>query len=219
MTANQVLTDAQTAGFRRDGFVFLPGFYDAAETGEIVSWVDEVTAWPEAPGRHMVYHEDSLLEPGRRIVQRIEDVTPFHPGFEKLFTRGRASAAAGQLLEEPAMLFKDKINFKLPGGDGFKAHQDVQAGWDVYARYHISMLVSIDAADTANGCLEIAAGWHHQGPIGAEWTPLGQEEIAGMEFKPCPTKPGGRPAVRFLRAAPLGAQLDRHPAARSLHHL
>ena len=115
MTANQVLTDARIACFRRDGFVFLPGFYDAAETGEIVGWVDEVTAWPEAPARHMVYHEDSLLKPGRRIVQRIEDVTPFHPGFEKLFTRGRASAAVGQLLEEPAMLFKDKINFKLPG--------------------------------------------------------------------------------------------------------
>ena len=200
MNANQALTDTQIAQFRRDGFVFLPGFYDAAATGEIVNWVDEVTAWPEAPGRHMVYHEDSLLEPGRRIVQRIEDVTPFHPGFEKLFNQGRASTAVAQLLEEPAVLFKDKINFKLPGGDGFKAHQDVQAGWDAYARYHISMLVSIDAADQANGCLEMAAGWHDRGRIGAEWTPLGETEIAGMAFEPCPTRPGD--AVLFDSFAP-----------------
>jgi ectoine hydroxylase-related dioxygenase (phytanoyl-CoA dioxygenase family) len=200
MNANQVLTDAQIAQFHRDGFVFLPGFYDAAETGEIVSWVDEVTAWPEAPGRHMVYHEDSLLEPGRRIVQRIEDVTSFHPGFEKLFTQGRARAAVSQLLEEPAVLFKDKINFKLPGGDGFKAHQDVQAGWDAYARYHVSILVSIDPADAANGCLEMAAGWHGKGRIGAEWAPLGEAEIAEMAFQPCPTRPGD--AVLFDSFAP-----------------
>ena len=156
--------------------------------------------WPEAPGRHMLYHEDSLLEPGRRILQRIEDVTPFHPGFEKLFTRARASAVVAQVLEEPAVLFKDKINFKLPGGDGFKAHQDVQAGWDDYAPYHASLLVSIDMADEANGCLEMAAGWHDKGLIGAEWTPLGEVEIAGMEFKSCPTQPGD--AVLFDSFAP-----------------
>ena len=200
MNANQILTDAQVAQFRRDGFVFLPGFYDAAQTREIVSWVDEVAAWLEAPGRHMVYHEDSLLEPGRRIVQRIENVIPFHPGFERLFTQGRARAAVAQLLEEPAVLFKDKINFKLPGGDGFKAHQDVQAGWDAYARYHVSILVSIDAADAANGCLEMAAGWHDKGPIGAAWTPLGEAEIAGMAFQPCPSRPGD--AVLFDSFAP-----------------
>ncbi len=66
------------------------------------------------------------------------------------------------------MLFKDKINFKRPGGDGFKAHQDVQAGGDAYARYQVSILVSIDTAGAANGCLEMAADWHDKGPIGAE---------------------------------------------------
>ncbi len=200
MTASQILTPAQVARFRRDGFVFLPGFYDGAATAEIASWVDEVTAWPEAPGRHMVYHEDSLLEPGRRILQRIEDVTPFHAGFEKLFTQGRGSAAVAQVLEEPALLFKDKINFKLPGGDGFKAHQDVQVGWDAYARYHVSMLVSIDAADAANGCLEMAAGWHDKGRIGAAWAPLGEAETAGMSFELRPTRPGD--ALLFDSFAP-----------------
>lgn len=144
MNANRILTDAQIAQFRRAGLVFLPGFYDAAETREITAWVDEVAAWPEAPGRHMVDHEDSPLEPDRRMVQRIEDVTPCHPGFEKLFDRGRAR------------------------GGGFKAHQDVQAGRDAYARYQVSILVSIDAADAADGCLELAAGWHDKGQIGAQ---------------------------------------------------
>lgn len=34
---------------------------------------------------------------------------------------------ASQLFEEEAVLFKEKINFKLPGGCGFFAHQDTPA--------------------------------------------------------------------------------------------
>jgi hypothetical protein len=212
MIPNQILTDAQIACCRRDGFVILPGFYDAAETEKIVSWVDEIAAWPEEPGRHMVYYEDSLVESGKRIVQRIEDVTPFHPGFEEMFNRSRASAAVSQLLEEPAVLFKDKINFKLPGSDGFKAHQDVQAGWVDYARYHISMLVSIDAANAANGYLEVAAGWHDKGSIGTEWTPLSAAETAGMTFQSCPTQPGD--AILFDSFAPHRSAPNRTGAPR-----
>ena len=156
----------------------------------ITAWIDEVAAWPEAPGLHMVYHEDSLTASGERIVQRIEDVTPFHAGLKDLFTRGPMIEAVARLLGEPAVLFQDKINFKLPGGDGFKAHQDTQAGWNAYASYYVSALVSIDTATEANGCLEVAAGWHDRGLIGAELAPLGEEEVAGMGFVPYPTAPG-----------------------------
>ena len=34
---------------------------------------------------------------------------------------------------------EDKINFKMPGGTGFKPHQDSQAGWEVYAKYFINV--------------------------------------------------------------------------------
>lgn len=185
-----VLTHQQIDAFRRDGFVFVPGFFDAAAMAKITAWTDEVTAWPEAPGRHMVYYEDSLIEPGRRVVQRIEDVTPFHAGFKGLFTEGRMVEAVSALLGGRAVLFKDKINFKLPGGDGFKAHQDQQAGWSVFASYFITALVSIDAATDENGCLELAAGWHDRGLVGDEWVPLGEQEIEGMNFVAYPTAPG-----------------------------
>ncbi|MFQ5774436.1 MAG: phytanoyl-CoA dioxygenase family protein [Kiloniellaceae bacterium] len=190
METLKVLTRDQIDAFKRDGFVFVPGFFDPAETGRITAWTDEVAGWPEAPGRHMVYYEDSLSEPGRRVVQRIEDVTPFHAGFWGLFTEGRLIGAVAELLDEPAVLFKDKINFKMPGGDGFKAHQDAQAGWNVYARYYVTALVSIDAATAQNGCLELAAGWHDRGLIGAEWTPLGERETSAMDFVAYPTAPG-----------------------------
>src|SRR5262245_14080405 len=59
-------------------------------------------------------------------------------------------------LGEPAALFKEKINFKLSGGGGFAAHQDAPAFVAFGQRYHLTMLVAVDAATVANGCLEMS---------------------------------------------------------------
>ena len=88
------------------------------------------------------------------------------------------------------MLFKDKINFKLPGGGGFAAHQDMQAGWQRYAPYFLTALVAIDAADAANGGLEIAVNWRGGGLVGRDWTPLDETETAALDFQPVATAPG-----------------------------
>ncbi len=100
----EILTDAQTAAFRRDGFAFAPGFYDRAKMATITAWIEEVAAWPEAPGRHMVYHENSLSTPGQRLVQRIEDVTPFHAGLNSPLTK---SAPSDSLTPRPEGGFAD----------------------------------------------------------------------------------------------------------------
>jgi hypothetical protein len=52
--------------------------------------------------------------------------------------------SVGQILGEETELFKEKINFKIPGGDGFKPHQDSQAGWDAYADKHKNFPPDID---------------------------------------------------------------------------
>lgn len=189
-SGTRCLDETQVATFKRDGFVYVPGFYSAEEMQRIIGWVDEVTGWPEVAGRHMVYYEDSLKVPGSRVVQRVENFTQFHEGFGKLFTSGRMQDAVSDLLDEEAMLFKEKINYKMPGGDGFKAHQDAQAGWNIYGSFYITALVSIDRATVENGCLECAAGWHDKGLVGDEWTPLGEGETKDMVFKPYPTEPG-----------------------------
>ncbi len=71
MPANKVLTQDQVAAFRRDGFVFAPGFFSQGEMQRITAWTDEVTAWPEEPGRHMVHYVDHLNEPGETYVFRV----------------------------------------------------------------------------------------------------------------------------------------------------
>ncbi len=138
----------------------------------------------------MTYGEPSLTEPGRRLINRIENFAPYHDGFRALFETAALAGRVGELLGEPAVLFKDKINFKMAGGDGFTPHQDQQAGWSTYAPLFVTALVAIDPATTANGCLELAPGHHRRGLIGREWTPLSEAETAGMTFVPCPAAPG-----------------------------
>ncbi len=189
-SASRVLTDDQIAAFRRDGFVFVPGLYGPQEMAEIRAWTEDLTSWPEEPGRHMVYYEDDLKRPDHRVVQRIEDFTPYHTGFERLFTAGRMVEAVSELLGERAVLFKEKINFKMPGGDGFKPHQDAQAGWNDYAAFYITAMVSIDESTLENGCLEVVAGWHDKGLVGDLWKPLAESDLAQMDFVAYPTAPG-----------------------------
>src|ERR1044071_284856 len=146
--------------FDRDGFVVVPGLFDAEEARQIAAWTDEVQAQPETPGRAMMYFEPSLLDPAQRVLQRVENFCPFHPGFAALCDGPRPRGALPPLCGGPAVLFKDKITFKLPGGDGFKPHQDQQAGWSVYADLFITAMVSIDDTTADNGCLDPAGGQH-----------------------------------------------------------
>jgi len=204
-------TDAQLAQFDRAGFLVIPGFFEAAEWTELRRWTEEIAGSLELPGRHMVYYEDSLTEPGRRIVQRIENMCPFHPGFDNLLRHGRLADWAGALLGGNAVLFKDKINFKLPGGGGFALHQDHQAGWSTYAPLFLTAMISIDASTLENGCLEIAAGRHKEGLLGEEWRPL---EGNGLALTPVSTDPGD--VIFFDSFAPHESGPNRTTAPRRI---
>ena len=209
-----MLTKQQIEEFNRDGFVIVRGFYNENEMRKITEWTEAVTAWPEEPGKYMMYFEKSQLDTSQRILSRMEDIEPFHSGFSKLFTAGKIQTCVSELFGEEAILFKDKINFKMPGGDGFKAHQDVQAGWDRYASLHITALVSIDASTLENGCLQIAAGHHKQGFIGESWKPL-QEDA--LEYFAVPTDPGD--AVFFDSFAPHRSEPNRTNTARRVLYI
>lgn len=178
---------ADLAAMDRDGYLVVRGFFDAADTRDLLAWTDAVSMAPEVPGRHMVYYEDSLTEPGRRVVQRIENFCPFHAGFDGAVRGGRLLSWTEALFRAPAVLFKEKINFKLPGASGFKAHQDQQAGWTKYAPIFVTALVTLDPATVENGCLEMVPGRHKEGLIGEEWNPLDED---GLDLVPVPTAPG-----------------------------
>jgi ectoine hydroxylase-related dioxygenase (phytanoyl-CoA dioxygenase family) len=213
---DRVLTAEQVEQFHRDGYLLVRGMYSATEVEEIARWTDEIATSPETPGRDWKYFEERAAD-GERILCRIENFVPFHEGFSRLITRRRMQQAVSELFGEPAVLFKDKINFKLPGGDGFREHQDVQAGWDDYASLHITAMVAIDETNEANGSLEMIPGLHRRGLLGEMWAPLEDEDTEHRPYEAVHCRPGD--AVFFDSYAPHRSQPNRTDRARRVLYI
>ena len=215
--ASQGLTADQVADFARTGWMAARGFFTPAETAAIAAWTEELLAMPEVPGEHMVYYERSLKDPNLKVVQRIENFCPYHPPFDDLVRGDRLENAAAQLLGGEAVLFKEKINFKMPGGAGFEPHQDQQAGWSSFAPMFVTALVCIDKATALNGCLEMTDAPRFAGLIGQEWTPLTDAEMANFSLISVPTEPGD--VLFFDSYAPHASKPNLTDKARRILYL
>jgi hypothetical protein len=214
--ASSLLSAEQLDQYARHGWCAAPGFFSPAEMVRISSWTDELKARPERAGAEMVYSEPSLDDPGVRLIQRIENFSPFHANFDAL-VHGRLKAAVEALLGAPAVMFKDKINFKMAGGAGFEPHQDQQAGWSTYAALFVTALVCIDQATLENGCLEMANAPRFAGLIGEEWAPLTPEQMASFALVPVPSEPGD--VLFFDSYAPHASKPNRTKADRRILYI
>jgi ectoine hydroxylase-related dioxygenase (phytanoyl-CoA dioxygenase family) len=204
----------EVARLQRDGYLVVRNFFNAAEVGQLLRWTEELQTAPEVSGRHWVYREDSVTTPGKRVIQRIENFCPYHEGFDRVIRESPLVQWTGALMGGPVVLFKDKINFKMPGGAGFKAHQDQQAGWSTYAPLFVTAMVTLDPSTLENGCLELAPGRHREGLIGEQWVPL---EESGLDLQPVPTAPGD--VIFFDSFAPHASKANLTNAPRRILYL
>src|SRR5262249_22231877 len=184
------LSSDQRRAFERDGFVIVRSVFGASETACYACAIETLANRPPEIGRQMVYFESSQTIPTTQVLSRIENFVEYDETLSRVVFDSRIVGSTSALLRDEAVLFKDKINFKLPGGGGFTPHQDIQAGWDTYARYFVSVLIAIDENTVANGCLELAAGHPGRGLIGRRWEPLDGDALNGLEFVPYPMAPG-----------------------------
>jgi len=186
----RALSDQRFKDFQRDGFLIVRSLFTPEEIRRHAASIDALAARPPEIGKQMAYFEDSLLVPGTRVLARIERFVEYEDRLASLVRDPRVVDLTSELLGDRAVLFKDKINFKMPGGGGFTPHQDIQPGWDTYASYFISVLIAIDANTRENGCIELAAGQHGRGLIGRKWEPLEGAELDGVVFGAYPMEPG-----------------------------
>lgn len=177
--------------YLEDGFVALSDLFSPAEKVTIVESADEIGRWPEAPGRWMHYFESNALT-GARQLCRVENFVPHHDRLrEVLDGRGLAEMVA-RLIGEPAFLYKDKINFKLPGGNGFAPHQDAPAFTEQGQRQHITVMIAVDRATVENGCVEVVIGGHTHGtlPHTAPGGTIPEGIVRELVFSPVQLEPG-----------------------------
>ena len=85
---------------------------------------------------HWELVESSDGKEGIRTLCRAENFIPYHEAVQNLCSTEIRSVVS-QLFGEEAKLFKEKINFKLPGGSGFACHQDSPAYIGIVANIFI----------------------------------------------------------------------------------
>ena len=104
-------------------------------------------------------------------------------------TTGKVCEVVSELMAEPAVLYKEKINYKYPGGGGYAAHQDALAY--EFVDFHITSLISVDPATPESGCLYFTPGRHQEGFIALdEKGCVSPETAASMAWIAVPTAPG-----------------------------
>lgn len=196
-----------------NGFLLLSGHLKPTQVREIEQWTQTLSDLPETPGKWMKYFERSSSDRAKRLLCRVENFIPYHPGFEAFLSDDVKIGILSELMREKAVLFKEKINFKLPGGAGFKHHQDAPAFTTFNQHYHITMMVAVDPSTVENGCLEVLPGRHREGilPQDADGT-LRQDLIDAADWVPVVMQPGD--ILLFDSYLPHGSAPNRSAAAR-----
>ena len=135
-----------------DSDVIERGLLDASAARVLADWASDIESWPA--GSH-VWGQYAEQTPNGAAICRTENVSACHRGVAALVA-GSFQAIATARLGEPAVAFKDKLNFKQPGGAGFRPHQDAVAypGVDRV----VSLLVAVDECSRDSGCIWLAAG-------------------------------------------------------------
>jgi len=110
----------------------------SAEVATLRDAATSVQSWPA--GSHIWGHYAEQTERGPAIC-RTENVSACASDVANL-VEGVLRTVAEDALGEPAVAFKDKLNYKQPGGAGFSPHQDVVA-YPGVSRV-LSVLVAVD---------------------------------------------------------------------------
>lgn len=148
-----ILTATQLATWRSSGRLVLRDALGATHLRALDRAARDVEWWASSNGPGL--HHFELTDDGPKIA-RSEDFEPHHGGLSHFLRSGLPARVPAELFGEPAVLFKEKINYKLPGGAGFAPHQDATAyrqGRLAAIDRHISVMVPLDAATVASGCL------------------------------------------------------------------
>ena len=180
-----MLTEDHLVMWREHGFIKVANFLTQEEATACRQWIIDIEGWPDSQDRWM-HHYESTPEGIKH--SRTENVSPYHPALDAFLNTGKIFEAVSKLLGEPAVLYKEKINYKYPGAGGYAAHQDAPAYPDV--SHHVTCFVSTNTVTVENGCLFFASYPESQGllPMDAQGC-ISLEIATSLDWSPIETRP------------------------------
>ena len=209
-----ILTPEQQASWQARGWLRLPGVLAPDLAAALDAWVGEVAGWAErsdGPGLH--HHEQTDDGPA---LARTEHFADDHDGLGAFVRHDEVLVEVlTELFGEPPVLFKEKVNYKHPGGGGFAPHQDATAYR--FVDHHISVMVPVDPATEASGCLWFADG-HEAGELPTNGRGrITDEVVEQLEWYPLEVEPGD--VVFFDSYAPHRSDTNTTDRARRVLYL
>nr|MBA3302645.1 phytanoyl-CoA dioxygenase family protein [Acidimicrobiia bacterium] len=183
-----VLTEAELATFRRDGYLVREGVLRASEVEDLRTVVEAVVARVAARARREGAGPEHRLADGHRIqfssrtsiqwewaegseqIRLLEPAAHLDPAIGALFADPRLTAPALTWLEvDEVEPFTSKLNLKRPEeGSEFPWHQDYPY-WYVAAGERaaevVTGIVFLDDTDAGNGAVRVVPGSHRNGPV------------------------------------------------------
>ena len=154
-----MLSQDQLTFFQEKGYLILRDIMSRDEVADLQKWSQEVHDLPRArDATYMPYEE--VQKDGKRVLCRTENFANVHKGFDGLLRGQYLINILSQVAQEPMVLFKEKINYKLAGSGGFDPHIDATAYTHIKDVKHLTILLAVDATNMSNGGLEVVEGSH-----------------------------------------------------------
>lgn len=172
--------------YKRDGFIVLRDFFTESETKDILDSAQFLFNVPEKRDSYMKYYE---TVDGVRTLARIEKFYDFEPRIMSLVNM-KIRPTLSNLEGWTMTLFKDKLNWKLPGGGAFKPHQDFEAYDDFPPKYYTTVAVFADECTIENGCLEMVRNGDKEGVLKNTNGCINDDIVASFNWEPVLVKPG-----------------------------
>lgn len=153
--------EEQRVFLNENGYLWIRNFYDEEGITSLLDWAKTLHDQAQAQMIDEDFTGDLIIVPeasDSSLVCRTEDNVTCFPAFGD-WVESTIQTFIDSLTGEPYALFKDKLNFKWPGGGAFTAHQDFPAYDPFPPRSHLNVMVCIDRATHKNGCLQVASNW------------------------------------------------------------
>lgn len=154
---NKIFKYSYRQDIRNNGYILLKNYFTEKEGNYITFYANNIEKWNDNKGRWMTYYEKKGdLKQKSRVENFINYYSPLH-----YFVHSQVGSLVNFIQEDKMYMFKDKINWKLPNGSGFRAHQDYPAWDDFKPHSFVTAAIFADSNTTKNGCVQFPINYYN----------------------------------------------------------
>jgi len=148
--------------YNAHGYVVIKNFF---KKNHINSIKKKIVSNIKKKKNNFFYYEK--INRNKKKLRRIEKITEYSKEAKKTIYSKEILNFINFLNNKKNIIFKDKLNFKYPGGEGYLPHIDghfywkdknnkMQNGWNLYANSFTNFVIPLEKSNVENGCLYVS---------------------------------------------------------------